>query len=303
MIYIIGAGAIGQALAVCLKNVLKEVTLIRGSVDDQPASVQRIRLQLPNGNELSADVPVQTFSQYTKLDGPVLVTTKSYGNEEIAAKLAQLKGVGPIVLLQNGLNIERPFLAYHFPALYRCVLMVTSQFTADGVITFKPVNACPVGLIVGEIAELNPLVTKLDTSWFRFKAEPDIQPLIWKKAIVNCVFNSICPLLEADNGIFYRDSTALQVAGRVIAECILVAESQKITLTAAEVEQTLLAISRSADGQLISTLQDIRNHRPTEISTFNQEIVYIAESCGLARLVPETRLLGELTMIKSQLNR
>jgi len=303
MIYIIGAGAIGQALAVCLKNVLKEVTLIRGSVDDQPATVERIRLRLPNGNELSADVSVQTFSQFTELDGPVLVTTKSYGNEDIASKLSRLKHVGPLILLQNGLNIERAFLAHRFPGLYRCVLMVTSQFSGDGAITFKPVNACPVGLITGEIAALNPLVTKLDNSWFRFKAEPDIQPLIWKKAIVNCVFNSICPLLETDNGIFHRDSHALQIAGRVIGECILVAKSQKIALTADEVEQTLLTISRSADGQLISTLQDIRNRRPTEISTLNQEIVDMAEAQGLAHLVPETRLLGELTMIKSQLNR
>jgi 2-dehydropantoate 2-reductase len=302
MIHIIGAGAIGQALAVCLKNVSKEVILIRGSVDDQPDTIQRLRLQLPDGNKLSADIPIQTFSQFTELNGPVLVTTKSYGNKGIAAKIAALHRVGPIVLLQNGLNIERPFLAHRFPALYRCVLMVTSQFTGDGSITFKPVNTCPVGGVAGDISAINPLVEQLDNTWFRFNAETDIQPLIWKKAIVNCVFNSICPLLETDNGIFYRDSTALQAARRVIAECILVAECQKIALTAAEVEQTLLKISRSADGQLISTLQDIRNRRPTEISTLNQEIVHIAEACGLAHLVPETRLLGELTTIKSQLN-
>ncbi|MGY3211920.1 ketopantoate reductase family protein [Mucilaginibacter sp. HD30] len=303
MIYIIGAGAIGQALAVCLKNVLKEVTLIRGSVDDQPETIQSIRLQLPSGNELSADVPVKTLSQFSELDGPVLVTTKSYGNEAIAAKLAGLDRVGAIVLLQNGLNIERPFLAHRFPALYRCVLMVTSQFTTDDALSFKPVNACPLGLVLGKADELLPLVTQLDNSWFRFKAEADIQPLIWKKAIINCVFNSICPLLETDNGIFQRDPATLEVARRVIAECIRVAECQEIALTADEVEETLLAISRSSDGQLISTLQDIRNHRPTEISTLNQEIVQMAEAGGLAALVAETRLLGELTTIKSQLNR
>jgi 2-dehydropantoate 2-reductase len=303
MIYIIGSGAIGQALAVCLKNVLKEVTLIRGSVDDQPEIIQSIRLQLPNGNELSMDIPVKTFSQFTELNGPVLVTTKSYGNEEIAAKLARLARVGPIVLLQNGLNIERPFLAHRFPALYRCVLMVTSQFTETGAITFKPVNACPVGLIAGEVAALGRLVAQLDNSWFRFNAEVNIQPLIWKKAIVNCVFNSICPLLETDNGIFQRDHTALKIARRVIAEGIRVAQCHQIVLTADDVEQTLLAISRSSDGQLISTLQDIRNHRPTEINTLNQEIVEMVGACGLGHLVPETRLLGELTTIKSQLNR
>lgn len=65
----------------------------------------------------------------------------------------------------------------------------------------------------------------------------------------------------------------------------------------------MLAISRSSDGQLISTLQDINNKRPTEIDMLNLEIVGIAEKLSAENLVTETRLLGELTAIKSRLNR
>jgi 2-dehydropantoate 2-reductase len=73
-------------------------------------------------------------------------------------------------------------------------------------------------------------------------------------------------------------------------------------LDPAEVEENLLNISRSSDGQLISTLQDIRNKRRTEIETLNFEIVRIARSLGKENTVKETRLLGELTKLKADLN-
>jgi 2-dehydropantoate 2-reductase len=43
-IYIIGAGAIGRALAVFLRNAEKEVVLIRGSVDELAASTETNKL-------------------------------------------------------------------------------------------------------------------------------------------------------------------------------------------------------------------------------------------------------------------
>jgi 2-dehydropantoate 2-reductase len=49
---------------------------------------------------------------------------------------------------------------------------------------------------------LENIILQLNNSHFQFRAEENIQPLIWKKAINNCIFNSICPLLETDNGSF-----------------------------------------------------------------------------------------------------
>jgi 2-dehydropantoate 2-reductase len=109
-------------------------------------------------------------------------------------------------------------------------------------------------------------------------------------------------LLNADNGIFQRNAQALTIAKNVIAECLTVAHASGIMLDGAEVLDGLLLISKASDGQLISTLQDINNKRPTEIDTLNFEIVRIAERLNRGGLVPETRLLGELTAIKSQLN-
>lgn len=302
-IYIIGAGAIGKALAVCLANNGKDVLLIRGSVDEQPETIETISLQMPDSSALSADIRTTTFSNLQETSGLFIVTSKSFGNGAIAEKLSKYGAACPIVLLQNGLNIERAFVERGFTNLFRCVLLVTSQFTAEGNIRFRPVAACPVGPVEHNENGLSDILMHLDNPLFPLRGEAQIQPFVWKKAIVNCVFNSVCPLLDVDNGIFHRNAAALEIADRVMAECLEIADRCGIKLDAADVRQTLLSISRSSDGQLISTLQDIRNKRPTEIETLNLEVAAIARSLGVEDRVRETRLLGELTTLKSRLNR
>lgn len=92
---------------------------------------------------------------------------------------------------------------------------------------------------------LDHIVSLLNTRYFGFRVEPNIQPVIWKKAIIS-----------------------------------------------------LLLISRSSDGNFISTLQDIRSRRPTEIATLNLGIAGMAST---EDLVIQTNLLGRLILLKSQL--
>jgi len=301
-IYIAGAGVIGRTLAVILKHAGKNVLLIRGTVDGLPGTSERIRIKLPDGSKVSENIDVKTFSQIKTIDGIVVIAAKSFANSALAAKLA-LKGVHyPVVLLQNGLNVEQSFIMLGFTQLYRCVLFVTGQFTSENVIRFKPVATCPVGVVNGNEESLAAVVSEINSPAFSFKPESDIQAVIWKKVIVNCVFNSVCPLLSIDNGIFHRNNEALAIGKRIIKECIQVANACDVSLPEEEATETLLAISRSSDGQLISTLQDINEHRPTEIATLNLEIARIAKELGLEDMVKETRLLGELTAIKSNLS-
>ena len=296
-IYIIGAGAIGKVLAVCLSNDGKKVVLLRGSVDNGETHRENIRVMLPSQEIIEAEVTIDTLSNYRSLEGLVVLCNKSYGNPALADALKDKIGYSPLVLLQNGLGVEQAFL--DFPSVYRCVLFATSQPVTNTTLNFKPVAVSPIGKVIGgDETSLVHIAALLNTPYFGFRAEPDIQPIIWKKAIVNSVFNSVCPLLETDNGIFHRNPRALQIAESLAAECLCVAKEQDINLSLAEVMDSLLLISRSSDGQFISTLQDIRNHRPTEIATLN---LAIAGMAATEQAIIQTRLLGQLTLLKSQL--
>jgi 2-dehydropantoate 2-reductase len=299
-IFIIGYGAIGKALAVFLTLQNRNVVILRGSVDDRPADVKNIQLVVNNTVTVAANVEVSTFSNFKKLDGIVVLTNKSFGNAALSKELKSKAGYSPIVLLQNGLGIEKPFIEEEFSEIYRCVLFVTSQNKSDELVSFKPVSSCPIGIIKGNVAHLNHIVQLLNTPDFQFRTENNIETITWKKAIANIVFNSICPLLDVDNGIFHRDKNALRIAERVIKECLAISSEKGIRLTYGEVMESVLMISKGSDGQLISTLQDIRSKRPTEIDTLNFELVRIAGELDRESQVPETKLLGELIKLKSE---
>lgn len=234
------------------------------------------------------------------LNGIIVLTNKSFGNQNLAAALKGKTGQSPIVILQNGLGVEDVFANNGFP-VYRCVLFVTSQVITNNQTRFKPVTVCPIGSINGNNDTLTTIVENLSTPYCSFRAEANIKTITWKKAIINCVFNSVCPLLDIDNGVFHREEKALAIAKRVISECLMVAAKQGVVLQQHEVEEGLLAISKMSDGQAISTLQDIRNKRETEIDTLNFAIASMAVEDNIE--IKETSLLGELTKLKSILHR
>lgn len=299
-IYIIGAGAIGKALAILLQRAGKKVTLIRGSVDDGQMSVQHLTLDIHN-QQISEDVPVVALRTLNKLDGLIVITIKSFGNEALAHSLRPKAGNAPIVLLQNGLAIETPFQRLQYPQIYRCVLFVTSQALEDR-IRFKPVAPCPIGVVQGDESLLPPITHALTTSDFSFVPDLNIKQTVWRKAIINTVFNSICPLLEIDNGVFHREGTAMHMARRIISACIPVAAADGVQLQAQDVEASLIRISIASGQQWISTLQDIRQGRHTEIDTLNFAVTNLADKHNLSDNVREVLLLGQLTRLKADLH-
>lgn len=300
-VYIIGGGTIGRALAVILQRHRRDVLLVRAS-KEASAATERIGVFLNDGMEIAEQVAVSSLNDIKAFDGVIVLTTKSYGNEGVAAALAGKTGGAPIVILQNGLGVEDPFLQGGFSPLYRCVLFATSQYKDGGNVTFKPVTASPIGVVAGGDGSLEEVVGTLDTPVFPFAVTEDIRKIVWTKTIANCVFNSVCPLLETDNGIFHRNEEALSLAKTMIAECVAVAALEAIQLSVGEVTERLLLISQSSDGQFISTLQDIRNRRPTEIETLNFAIARAAAEKGREELAPVTRSLGELIKLKSLLS-
>ena len=301
-IYIIGSGAIGKTLAVFLKHEGKDVVIIRGSIDDQSHRIEKIEVELNDKTFLDAEIDVSTASNYSNLNGLIVFANKSFGNLHLAKTLKTKINNSPIVIMQNGLDVEQPFIANGYSQIYRCILFATSQPLSGNKLKFKPVSVSPIGVIGGNPENLEPIVQQLNNSHFEFRAEQNILPIVWTKAIVNSVFNSVCPLLETDIGIFHRNEAALQIAKRVIAECVVVAESKGIFLDAGKIIDSLLLISKASDGQLISTFQDIRNKRQTEIETLNFSISRIANEFKKEDVVKETRLLGELTKLKAELN-
>jgi 2-dehydropantoate 2-reductase len=299
-IYILGSGAVGFPLAAYLTNAGRSVVAVRTSRNDVPKSKIEVTVQ-DASNRVTAPIETISLSNLARLDGTVAIATKSYTNQTIADLLKARKATGPLVIIQNGVGVEQPFLKAGFAAVCRCVLYVTSQPTSEFHFSFRPITASPIGIIEGPEAELAKCVAQLNTEAFPFRAEANIQKEIWKKAIINSVFNSICPLLEVDNGVFVRDEQTANLARQLVEECITLTDRLNIGLSETEVMKQIMLIS-TGSKQLISTLQDIRNGRQTEIESLNLEIARLAASLQPPLYLPQTELLGKMILAKSVLH-
>jgi 2-dehydropantoate 2-reductase len=297
-LYILGSGAVGFPLAAYLAHAGRSVIAVRTSRNDVPESTITVTVQ--NGPDFIS-MPVETISlaRLTSLDGVIVITTKAYANAALAQALKDKAATGPIVIMQNGVGVEQPFIDGGFSSIYRCILYVTAQVTSENGFSFRPVTASPIGTVGGDEAELQHIVEALTTDAFPFRIEANIQREIWKKAIINAAFNSICPLLDVDNGIFIRDEAAANLAREVVRECVMLTDRLNLGLSEHELMEQLMRISKTSDGQLISTLQDMRNGRPTEIAFLNLAIASIAASLQPRLDLPRVELLGNMIVAKS----
>src|SRR5690606_33943154 len=117
-LFIVGSGAIGKALAVFLSQAGRKVTIIRGSVDDGSTITRRFAVEMESGSIQESDVEVASLNSFAEINGIVVLATKSFGNEKLAGALKSKIGDSPIVLLQNGLGIEQPFLERGYQQVY-----------------------------------------------------------------------------------------------------------------------------------------------------------------------------------------
>jgi 2-dehydropantoate 2-reductase len=297
-IYVLGSGAIGFPLAAYLTEAGRTVVAVRTSKHDVPRGIVTVTL---GDGAVRARIPVETISlsRLTQVAGTIVVATKAYANDAVALQLVDKGAAGPVVVMQNGVSVERPFVDAGFPQVYRCVLYITSQSTSEYEFTVRPVTASPIGVFSGDDAALEGCVEELSTDGFPFRSEPDIHREVWKKAIVNVVFNSICPLLEVDNGIFIRDAEAASMAMDLVRECVTLAARLDLGLGEEELMEQVLRISRASDGQLISTLQDLRTGRETEMESLNLELVRVAASLQPRLELPRVESLGRMILARS----
>jgi 2-dehydropantoate 2-reductase len=301
-ISIFGAGAIGLPLAVHLQRAGRSVRVIRTSQPDAPPHTLTVTVQ-HGASAVSATIACIGLTHLQARDGISVVTTKAFANAILAQALAQRPSTGPIILLQNGIGVEAPFHAAGLNDVYRCILYITSSPLSTHHFSAHAVTPSPIGNVLGDGRNLAACVAALHTDPFPFCVAEQIQPAIWNKAIVNAVFNSICALLDTDAGVLLRNATSWELAQAVIAECIALTDRLGIDLDQQVVTEQIRRISQQSSGQIPSTLQDIRNRRPTEIDFLNLGIAGVAAQLQPPLAMPQTELLGRLVAAKSALHR
>ncbi len=242
---IVGAGAIGGAVAVRLVEAGVDVTVVaRGAHAD---AIERAGLVLAEPNRVvTIPVPVvRTVAELT-IDAATVVAlaVKSQDTGPVLHGLARVAPAEtPIACFQNGV-VNEPMVAERFPNVYGVVVMMPAAHLEPGRVEAYS-SAIPglfdIGLASGEVDDTaRDLAKQLGCGGFDARAVPNVMRWKYTKLLMN-VGNAV----EAMCGL---DDAAIELVGRARTEAVDTFRTAGIDFASREQE-------RARRGDLLAGLE------------------------------------------------
>lgn len=283
-IIVLGAGALGSAYGALLSRKY-DVLLIgrKAHVDKINSSGLIIEGEYAGNYKLKAKEEIDEIPENCLL----ILSTKVVDNEEsIKAVKDKLKDDTTILCLQNGLGNEKIIQNIVPNKVIRGITNSATTFLEPGKIFLDGLNI----LFIDD----NEVAGVFKTAELPAEYIEDLNPLIWKKLILNCIVNPITALTGERN-----KSIALpefkEIEDKIYNECLVCAEKQGIKFNEDLMDSFFKAMEGSENKS--SMLQDIEKSKRTEIDYLNGAIVKIAEDNNFE--VPMNKIVTELVRLKS----
>jgi 2-dehydropantoate 2-reductase len=296
-ILIIGAGSIG-----CLFGARLAIT----GVKVKGFFSTRLQQQLENMQITFTDVdgltnPVEDFkilnpSNFEKSNffDFCIISTKVYSLDQVCQQyLDILDQFSSLILLENGLGNEEIVQKY-LPTkkIYRLI-------TSNGAI-FKDGNVSHTGWGDTYVCDTNSqresyenieqrdlheddfLIKCLTNAGFNPIIAENPLEVIWRKAFINIGINAFGALTQLSNGELFNIPPIPDLISRTILEGIIIAQQLTIPLDPQiDYAQIAFDVIQKTKKNRNSMLQDIINHRATEIDFLNGKIVELGLSFGI----------------------
>lgn len=96
---------------------------------------------------------------------------------------------------------------------------------------------------------------------------------LWTKMVMNCAFNAISALGQAQYGPMVRSGSARELMTRVIGETVAVARAEGVELSESRMIEAAFQLGEAMAGARSSTAQDIGRSKRTEIDSLNGYLV------------------------------
>jgi 2-dehydropantoate 2-reductase len=296
-IAIIGPGALGLFFTALLQQTGHEVWLLDYR-PDRAASLRQHGLSFETLAGESHQYPLQVALASEEI-GPcdlTLLLVKAHQTKVAARHLpALLQGGGVALTLQNGIgNLEEMAAAAGPQRLLAGVTMVGVTKLAEGKI--RHAGAGPVILGIPPQSTVSPGELATLCQLFRMaglecRTEEDIVTVLWRKLLINVGINPVTALTRLPNGRLPEIPGAWEVVAAAVQEAHRVGLASGLPLPA-EPLTLVRQVCQATSGNRSSMLQDILNHRPTEIDALNGQIVAHGRRLGLP--TPVNALLTNL---------
>lgn len=273
-LYIVGAGAIGMLLAAKLQTVSSSLLLVCRTLEQSEAIRQEgIWLEDQNGGR---HVPVTTVTyedvermERTDVADVIFLCVKQHQlHDRLIQSLRYISDDKTLLVsFQNGLGhlewLQEKLVCYLGAAV------TTEASTKHG---RSYVHHTGRGeTVLGswpEQAQAHPMfshvISLMEKAGFDAKMSNNIRVNLWRKLAVNGIINPLTALLRIQNGLLGQDDDLERVMRQVYSEIKQVAELEGITSEFPQWTE-IIAVIRSSANNYSSMLQDVMQHRKTEL--------------------------------------
>jgi 2-dehydropantoate 2-reductase len=321
-ILVFGTGSVGsvyacilnragcQVTCVCRSNYLhvqgkglKVLSPIFGNLECKPVTVRNVEEALA-----SSTTPFDFVVICTKATiGTTLATIEAITPAVIPSKTA-------IVIIQNGLGIERPFhTAFPQTTIISGVAYIPTTEVSPGIYAHSEIERLHLGIYAlssnaaASLTSLSTFSRLLKSGGATALISDDIQRERWTKIVANGAINPICALSRCrDRQLIESTKYGSEVVKEVMAEIVAVAASvgygDSVNKTTIE-RQLARSLERPYPGVQPSMMADVLSGRALEVRAIAGEVVEIAQQneVSVPRLMTLLVLLEGLEIFSSGL--
>ncbi|MCB0317194.1 MAG: ketopantoate reductase family protein [Bdellovibrionales bacterium] len=298
---IIGAGAVGNALAVLSSHNRETYLLVK------PEHKKLYSEDLPEisgaiDKHASPDLRIITREDLSALPDRVdfWICTRAYDVQNIPEYLS-LRDLNNdrFVLASNGLGLFMDLsvdLGSQIPII-RALFSFGVKKTSP---TCSELSGSLISTIAARIQDegfLNETLDFLCDLGFKTSKEQNIAIAEWRKVITNIIVNSLCTIANSNNGVIFKDKKIKIKAAEMLAEIKEVANRDGFNFSNLSEDVFFNSITPHASN-INSTLAAIRNKKKTETDFFIGRFLKIANAYGIHTPVTSS-VFEELKLIEN----
>lgn len=278
-VYILGSGAMGCLWASYLSQY-HNITFIKRS-----ATCEQYAFTYQPGDKL-----IRCFAYDAKtLPKPInrlILATKAYDALSALKQISHLLAESAeIVLLQNGLGSQQEIVK-QFPhlAIYACSSTEGAYKPDEYTLIHAGRGLNKIGALTqsANVQSLNSWMPSQFIQW-----QNDIDSILWQKFMINCAINPLTVMYQCANGQLIENPEHRQHLKIICEEIDAITKGKGFQLTSAyELAQKVCEVTAE---NLSSMLQDVHNHRNTEIEYMTGYL--LKESTQLKLECPNNQIL------------
>lgn len=286
---VVGAGAVGSFFGAMLARAGHRVTLIGRDAHVRAIEGGGLRLAMAGRVEtirLAASVDIAAVRGADL----VLFCVKSTDTERTARAMApHLDGGAVVMSLQNGVENAATIAREVGRSVVPAVVYVATAMPEPGLVAHHGRGDLVIGPLDASAAadaamagRLQSIADLFATAQVPVRVSADVVAELWSKLMVNCAYNAISALAQANYGALAALADVRELQETVVREVVALAAAEGVKLPLEPALDAMRRIAGAMPAQLSSTAQDVARGKPSEIDHLNGFVARRGLALGVA---------------------